>query len=104
MISISQLAASVLVRALQESEVEAGEGLRLIKDGERFVLKTDRPKTSDRVVRYHQAVVLIVDRDLEAQLDDSRIDVEENGGERALVMRTTEHLPDAGGPTGAQAG
>jgi hypothetical protein len=39
------------------------------------------------VVRYAGGVVLIVDRDLENEIGDARIDVEENSHGHGLIMR-----------------
>jgi len=87
MISVSQLAASVLFETLKESGVQNGQSLRLVKIEKGFTLEVDTPKQSDRVVRYEGDVVLIVDRDLENEIGDARIDVEENSHGRDLVMR-----------------
>jgi hypothetical protein len=62
-----------------------------IKKG--FTLKLDIPKHTDRVVRYEGNVVLIVERDLENDIGDARIDVEENAHGCNLVMRRSAN-PD----------
>jgi len=87
MISISQLAASVLFKTLKESEVHGGQSLRIVKEHEGFVLQLDSPVETDRVIRYEGAIVLIVNKDLENELGDARIDVEETTEGRDLVMR-----------------
>ena len=87
MISISQLAASVLFKTLQESKVPPEQSLRLGREKEGFVLQLDSPVKRDRIIRYQGAIVLIVNRDLENELGDVRIDVEETTEGRDLVMR-----------------
>ena len=87
MISVSRLAASVLFETLKESGVQTGQSLRLVKIEKGFTLELDIPKETDRVVRYEGDVVLIVERDLENEIGDARIDVEENAHGRNLVMR-----------------
>jgi hypothetical protein len=87
MISVSQLAASVLLETLKESGVKIGQSFRLAQIEKGFTLELGNPMQSDRVVRYEGDVVLIVDRNLENEIGDARIDVEENAHGRGLVMR-----------------
>jgi hypothetical protein len=94
MLSVSRLAASVLLETLKESGVKTGQSLRLAQIEKGFTLELDTPTQSDRVVRYEGDVVLIVDRDLEDEIGDVRIDVEENAHGRGLVIRRIVN-PDA---------
>jgi hypothetical protein len=87
MISISPLAASVLRKTLQESNVKRGLSLRLIRKRQFFLLQLDSPGETDRVIRYEGAIVLIVDKELENELNIARIDVEETPEGYDLVMR-----------------
>lgn len=95
MISVSKLAASVLFKTLQESEVQSGQSLRLVREEEGFVLQLDSPVETDRVIRYEGAIVLIVNRDLENELDDARIDVKETTEGCELVMQRPANPNDA---------
>jgi len=97
-LQVSQLAASVLFRALQASEIPTGLSLRLTKSGEQFVLQVDSPAATDRVVRYEGAIVLTVDKDLEKRIGDARIDVEETHGGHDLVMRRPGNTIGIRGP------
>jgi len=87
MISISQLAASVIAETLKESGVPTGQSLRLIREKRGFSLQVDRPAESDRVIRYGGDIVLIVDKDFEDRTGGARIDVEETPEGIDLVMR-----------------
>jgi hypothetical protein len=89
MISISQLAASVLFETLKESEVQAGQSLRLTKGRRGFVLTLDKPIETDRVIKYEGNIVLVVNKDLENKLGEARIDVEATTEGPNLVMRRT---------------
>jgi hypothetical protein len=87
MISISQFAASVLYKTLQKSKVREGQSLRLAREKERFVLQVDSPIKTDRVIKYKDTVVLMVNRDLENELGNARIDIEETTEGPDLIMR-----------------
>ena len=87
MISISQLAASVLLKTLKECEVEVGQSLRLAKGKKGLVLQLDEPVETDRVIRYKGVIVLIVKKALENELGDARIDVEDTEEGRELMIR-----------------
>jgi hypothetical protein len=89
MISVSQLAASVLFQTIEESRIEPGKSLRLVEQDERFELEIDEPRRTDRVVRFQGAVVLIVDKRLDEAIQDGRIDVEETAAGHDLVFRRT---------------
>lgn len=90
MITVSKLAASILLEALKESNLSSGESLRLIKDDGEFVLEVDIPGKGDRVIRYEGEVVLVVDKKLETEIGDARIDLEGTGEGNNLVMRRME--------------
>jgi hypothetical protein len=103
MISVSQLAASVLFKTLKESEVQAGQSLRLTRGRKGFVLTLDKPVETDRVIKYAGEIVLIVNKDLESKVGEARIDIEETTEGPSLVMRRAgsknsrqkiEKLPD----------
>ena len=89
MISISQLGASVLYKTLEESEIQSGQSFRLVREEEGFLLKLDSPVKTDRVIRYNGALVLMIDKDLENELGNARIDIEETTEGCNLVMRRT---------------
>ena len=89
MISVSQLAASVLFQTIEESRIEPGKSLRLVEQDERFELEIDEPRRTDRVVRFQGAVVLIIDKRLDEAIQDGRIDVEETAAGHDLVFRRT---------------
>ena len=89
MISVSQLAASVLFQTIEESRIEPGKSLRLVEQDERFELEIDEPRRTDRVVRFQGAVVLIVDKRLDEAIQDGRIDVEKTAAGHDLVFRRT---------------
>jgi len=91
---VSQLAASVMYEALRASKVEYGNCLRLVKRKTQFVLLLDKPSRTDRVIRYKESIVLIIDERLEIELGNARIDVEEMIEGRNLVMRRSRNTKD----------
>ncbi len=89
MIEVSELAARVLLESLQASGIDRDRGLRLEQEDGQFVLRVDRPEEDDLVVCHDEAVVLIVDRQLESEIGSALIDVEEGAGGAGLTIRGT---------------
>lgn len=87
MISVSRLAASVLLQTIRESQVQQGQTLRLVKEDERFTLKVDKPCQTDLVIRFESIIVLVVDRNLDREIGRGRIDIEETAAGHDLVFR-----------------
>ena len=87
MIEITQQAGSVLLQSLQASGAGADNALRLVDQGERFALQLDSPTPSDRVLKHEDAVVLIMDQDVEAKVGDAVIDVTESPEGNQIVIR-----------------
>ncbi|MBN1191533.1 MAG: hypothetical protein JXA46_17385 [Dehalococcoidales bacterium] len=54
-----------------------------------FTLQTDTPRSSDRVIRYRDKIILVVDKTLEVSIGDARIDLEETAEGNNLVIRRT---------------
>lgn len=87
MIEMSQLASDALLESLRASGMERDKGLRLKQEGGQFILHLDSAEQDDRVIRYGDATVLIVNRDVEASIGDAFIDVEETSQGPELIIR-----------------
>jgi hypothetical protein len=86
-IQVSEIAAIALLESLQASGVGADRGLRLKKEDNKMTLKVDNPKNNDRVIRYDECTVLIVDQDTEEKIGDATVDVDKKSEEARLVLR-----------------
>jgi len=91
MLFLSQEAAAELEGMLERAEAQPTEGLRLRKDGEQLVLQLDRPAESDVVVHIGTRVGIIIDRNVEAGIGESLLDVEQGPeGNRLIIGRVPE--------------
>jgi hypothetical protein len=87
MISISKLAASVLLRNCKDRKINAGKIFQLNKKGQRYTVQLDKPKKNDRMMHYGDSVVLIVDNNIEKEIGNACINVEEGRPSHNLLMR-----------------
>ena len=88
MIEVSELAATAMVQSLRASNVPSDRGFRLREREDKFSLEIDSPTENDRVIRHEEAIVLIVDPDVEDKVGDVVIDVEEMPDGPQLMMRS----------------
>jgi Fe-S cluster assembly iron-binding protein IscA len=98
MILVSDLAKAALWESLQESGIEAGQGLRLTATEGAFTLDLDYPNEKDRVIEHRDATVIIVDQETEDRIGDAIIDINEGENGSELVFRkiyTNSHRPNA---------
>ena len=76
---------------LERANAEPTEGLRLLVNEGQFILQLDRPAESDVVVHIGNRVGLIIDRDVEAEIGESLLDVEQGpDGNRLIIGRVLE--------------
>jgi len=86
MFELSERAAEELVAILERAGAEPGEGLRIKKEDNRFILKLDRPGGEDRVIKIGNRVGLIIDNHLEDEIADLIIDLEEGSDGARLTV------------------
>jgi hypothetical protein len=87
MISISKLAASVLLRNCKDRKIHAGNIFRLNKKGQRHTVQLDKPKKTDHMMRYGDSVVLLVNNNTEKEIGNACINVEEDRTNYNLLMQ-----------------
>ena len=87
MIGLSEIAATALVESLEAIGVGTEKGLRLSLKGDQPVLELDSCGDNDNVIQHNGAIVLIVDKDIEAKIGDAFIDVEGDPNEPHLTIR-----------------
>jgi hypothetical protein len=87
MIQVSEIAAMVILEALQASGVGPDKGLRLKREDIGLSLRIDEPKDNDNVIWRNKSAVLIVDKDTEKRMGNALVDVDEGPEEARLVLR-----------------
>ena len=91
MIYLSEQASSEVCAMLERADARPTEGLRLLIDKGQFILQLDSPDESDLVIPVGERVALILDRDVEARIGESLLDVEESpDGNRLIIGRILE--------------
>ncbi|MBI2906227.1 MAG: hypothetical protein HYX92_01085 [Chloroflexi bacterium] len=89
MIEVSELAAAALLESLRASGVGPEKGLRLAVQEGMFALRLDSPTADDHVIRFGEAAVVIVSKDIEDKYGEALIDVEEGPCGNRLTLRTS---------------
>ena len=91
MVFLSEQASAEGQGMLERANAEPTEGLRLLVNEGQFILQLDRPAESDVVVHIGNRVGLIIDRDVEAEIGESLLDVEQGpDGNRLIIGRVLE--------------
>jgi hypothetical protein len=87
MVNVSERAAAVLFETLQASGAGSEQGMKLVPTEGGIRLQVSEPDEADRVIRYNEAVVLIVPEEVDEALGDALIDVQDSqDGPRLTIV------------------
>jgi len=87
LIQVSEIAAMVILEALQANGSGPEKGLRLKQEKNGISLNIDTPGNNDNIIWHNKSIVLIVDKDTEKKVGDAMVDIEEGEEEPRLVLR-----------------
>lgn len=91
MIQVSEIAAMVILEALQANGSGPEKGLRLKRVENGLSLHIDVPGKNDNILWHNKSIILIVDKDTEKNVGDALVDIEEGAEEPRLVLRHKVH-------------
>jgi hypothetical protein len=87
MILVSELAKAALRESLDQSGMTRDQALRLTGSGGSFTLEVDQPTEDDRIIRYKDSPVIIVDQKTAEEVGDAIIDIQDSAQGPALIFQ-----------------
>ena len=90
MVSMSDLAASLLLASLKASGVTEDQGLRLVTNEGSLSMEIDSATDADRVIEHDGAKVLIIGKEVDELLGNIHIDIEDTPSGPQLVVKESD--------------